>query len=89
MSSTPTDTEDDVDADGQTSSTDTRFWLTNDLLAGFLNLSMVGLLAATSLGVELDPPGQLLSVFVAVVALANLWAFGSKAASKLGDLIAK
>lgn len=78
-----------MQADGETTSTDSRFWLTNDILAGVLNLSLIGLLFATAFGVTIDPPAQLLTVFVAVVGLANLWAFGGQAAKRLGDLLGK
>ncbi|AGC34393.1 hypothetical protein HVTV-2_gp23 [Haloarcula virus HVTV-2] len=72
---------------GETQSTQSRHWLTNDGLAYLLNISLVGVLAASAAGYQVELSGTLLTVYAASIALANLWAFGSQAASKLGDMM--
>lgn len=79
--------ESENEADGETQSTQSRHWLTNDGLAYLLNLSLIGVLAASAAGYQVELSGTLLTVYAASVALANLWAFGSQAASKLGDMM--
>jgi len=81
------ESESSDDADGQTQSTESRHWLTNDGLAYILNLSLIGIVAASALGYSVQLSGTLLTVYAASIALANLWAFGSEAASKLGEML--
>jgi len=73
--------------DGETQSAESRHWLTNDGLAYILNLSLIAIVAASAAGYTVELSGTLLSVYAASIALANLWAFGSQAASKLGDML--
>jgi hypothetical protein len=72
-----TDAE-DVDAEGSTETTDTRWWLTNDVLAGWLLISFTVLLAVGGTGwLALDAiPWQLLSAYMILVLGAGTWVFG-------------
>lgn len=64
--------------DDDTTSTQMRHWLTNDLLAGFLHLTLVAVVLAAGLG-HLDlaaiPPRMRL-VFLGTVLSATVWSFG-------------
>lgn len=79
--------EDSSDGKGETQTTQSRHWLTNDGLAYLLNFSLIGVLAASAAGYQVEVSGTLMTVFASSVALANLWAFGSQAASKFGDMM--
>ncbi|AGM11638.1 hypothetical protein HCTV5_28 [Halovirus HCTV-5] len=78
---------DEEQAQGETQTTDSRHWLTNDGLAYLLNFSLIGVLAASAAGYQVELSGTLMTVYASSIALANLWAFGSQAASKLGDMM--
>jgi hypothetical protein len=64
--------------DDDTTSTQMRHWLTNDLLAGFLHLTLVAVVLAAGVG-SLDlsaiPPRMRL-VFLGTVLSATVWSFG-------------
>jgi hypothetical protein len=77
----------DQEEDGKTQSTQSRHWLTNDGLAYLLNLSLIIIVGVSALGYSVQLSGTLLSVYAASIALANLWAFGSEAANKLGEML--
>lgn len=79
--------EGDTEEQGETESVDSRHWLTNDGLAYILNLSLIGIVAASAAGYTVELSGTLLTVYATSIALANLRAFGSQAASKLGDML--
>jgi hypothetical protein len=73
------DTGADIEGeDDDTTSTQMRHWLTNDLLAGFLHLTLVAVVLAAGLG-HLDlsaiPPRMRL-VFLGTVLSATVWSFG-------------
>lgn len=89
-SSPPTDSEDDGPADGtgaagdiegeddDTTSTQMRHWLTNDLLAGFLHLTLVAVVLAAGVGyLDLSAiPARMRLVFLGTVLSATVWSFG-------------
>jgi len=77
----------DCESENETQSAESRHWLTNDGLAYLLNLSLIGIVAASAAGYTVELSGTLLTVYATSIALANLWAFGSQAASKLGDML--
>lgn len=64
-----------------TTSTRTRFWLTNDILAVVLVLSFIGLLAIAGRGIiDLGTiPMEMRIVYVSLVGAAGVWAFGETA----------
>jgi hypothetical protein len=75
------DTASGADIEGEeddTTSTQMRHWLTNDLLAAFLHLTLVAVVLAAGLG-HLDlaaiPPRMRL-VFLGTVLSATVWSFG-------------
>lgn len=71
----------DGDIEGETddtTSTQMRHWLTNDLLAGFLHLTLVAVVVAAGVGsldVSAIPPRMRL-VFLGTVLSATVWSFG-------------
>jgi len=87
MSSEPSDTpasedtEDGRDQQGSTTDTAKRHWLTNDLMAGLLGLSLIGLVSAHGLAlVDLTTlPEPLLYLYVGAVGSAVVWTFGKDA----------
>lgn len=83
----PEEEGEECKSDGQTDSTQSRHWLTNDLIAGLLNLSLVMFVGLSVLGYGVTPPDLIMKVYVASVLLANLWAFGAQAAKRLSDMI--
>lgn len=71
-----------TDADGGTTTTASRFWLTNDLLAGFLILAFTGyvympLLTAIDGYPSTNP--VVIAAFVTAFGVAVAWAFGQDA----------
>jgi hypothetical protein len=79
--------EEPADEQGETTTVASRHWLTNDALAYILNFSLIGMLAASAFGYTVQVDGTLLGVYAASLALANIWAFGASAASKLGNML--
>lgn len=73
--------------EGEATSAEARHWLTNDGLAYALNLSLIGVVAASVMGHTPELNGTLLTVYATSIALANLWAFGSRAAGKLSEML--
>ncbi|MFC5366045.1 hypothetical protein [Salinirubrum litoreum] len=84
-SASSSDTDDSVAAsddiegeDDDTTSTQMRHWLTNDLLAGFLHLTLVAVVLAAGLGaLDLSAiPPRMRLVFLGTVLSATVWSFG-------------
>ena len=78
VSAVATDDAQTTDTDDQTTSTDTRWWATNDVLAGWLLVTAPVLIAAGGLGVlELGSIPQPWTWTWVLLALgAGTWAFG-------------
>jgi hypothetical protein len=84
----PEETDDEAGDDGDvgdiegeaddTTSTQMRHWLTNDLLAGFLHLTLVAAVLAAGVGyLDLSAiPPRMRLVFLATVLSATVWSFG-------------
>lgn len=72
------------DQDQQTESTESRYWLTNDLLTGGLFLLLVGLNVAYFYAHQ-EIPFWLQGVDATSITIAIVWAFGGKAASKAAE----
>lgn len=72
---------DEPPADGSTTDTDQRHWLTNDLLAGLYALSLVGMVGGHGLGwLNLQTvPEPLMWLYGGAVGSAMAWAFGREA----------
>lgn len=69
---------------GETESAASRWWLTNDILAGVLVVAASLLVLLDSLGYT-EAPTEVRVVFVFAVGVAVVWAFGSKAASTFAE----
>lgn len=82
---TPTDgtdsDQDDVDADGSTTSTSKRHWLTNDVLAYLLVGTFPAIVILASVDVvDLGAvPGEVLIAWIAFAGTAVVWAYGPEA----------
>lgn len=74
------------DEPGETESTQSRYWLTNDLLTAGLFLLMVGLNVAYFYASQ-QIPLWLQGVDGFAMTLAVVWAFGSKAATTALEVI--
>jgi hypothetical protein len=72
---------------GETQSAESRYWLTNDGLAYVLNITLFLVLVVSMAGYTVQVPDLLIQIYGFSVALANTWAFGSGAATKLGEMI--
>jgi hypothetical protein len=74
-----TDTGADIEGEADdTTSTQMRHWLTNDLLAGFLHLTLVAVVLAAGFGyLDLSAiPARMRLVFLGTVLSATVWSFG-------------
>ena len=72
------ETNTDADSDDQTTSTETRWWATNDVLAGWLLATAPVLIGAGALGI-LDlasVPQPWTYTWVLLATAAGTWAFG-------------
>lgn len=72
---------------GETTSIQSRYWLTNDLMLGLLNLSFIAVLASGAASwLDLQSvPGVYHVTFVMIVGTANVWAFGPAALEAWND----
>lgn len=79
--SEPSEPSDEPDADGSTSDTSQRWWLTNDLLAGLLVTSLVASVAIGGAGhLDLEAvPEPVVWTYVGSVGSAIVWTFGRDA----------
>jgi len=83
------DTDEDADTtepDASTESTAARWWGTNDILAGFLVVALVGLTTWFTYDVG-SVPLWLASVFALSALTAVVWAFGKGAFSAAADAL--
>lgn len=73
------ETKSDGESDGETQSSMSRWWLTNDALAAVLVVAMALLVLGRAAGVA-QVPASVVQAFVAYTGVAIVWLFGRGAA---------